>query len=409
MKLSKRIDLPSLVALTLLTAPSFAQDSDGDGAPDAVDVFPCDPNLASVIYAPSQGGWTLLAFEDQWPAWTDLDFNDVVLRTHYRIYQDAQSRVRRIQAFFATDALGGVHSNGLGLQLPVPAAGATVRRRLGAGSWEPLSLQGDVQLTAIVSDNLRELFGGVADQINSLPGAPIIPGELVEVEITFTSPPTIDASQAPFDVFIFRAGDFGHQIHLPAYGGTAAMRSDLFGTESDASAPGRHFIHRNGTPFALNLQGTARYPLEGVRIDQLFPDIVSFASSGGAQSQDFYATNVVIAQGHAIQTVAPPAEPGPVDRSCIVTHQYLHADIASSRGYYVGNIPTGSHYQPCWTGYAVSTAAHACTQYCRDHWSWTWMCKRLFFDGDGQFLNQWENVPDSFCGGVRPTPWTCNP
>ena len=307
---------PFLLA-TRITTPALGQDRDGDGVPDAADAFPCDPALASVVYAPSQSGWMLLAFEDLWPTWTDLDYNDVVVRTHLRIERDAQGRARRLVAFFAPAALGGDQSNGLGLQLPVSASGASARRRVGAGGWEPLAFQGDANATLILSENTRELFGGVEGPINSRSDRPTLAGAMLELEITFASPVTLNTGLAPFDVFIFRSGSFGHQIHFPPYGGTAAMSSGLFGVENDASTPGRFFVHRNGTPFALNLQDTAMYPAEGVAIDQLFPNIVDFAASGGASSQDFYLVGAAPAHGRSASGATVPVEPE-VDRSCLV-------------------------------------------------------------------------------------------
>ena len=296
--------------------PALAQDTDGDGVADAADAFPCDPELAGLIFAPGEGAWTVLAFEDQWPSVTDLDFNDVVLRAHYRLYADAQGRVRRLRAFFEPVALGGIYDNGLALQLPVARAGVTARLRAGSGPFEALALEADAQATVILSPNLRALFGGAPGLINSQPGGAHITGTPLELEVELASPATMNTGLAPFDLFIFRSGDFGHQIHFPAYAGTAAMRAALFGTDNDDSRPGRYFVHRNGTPFALNLQSTTRYPLEGVSIDRLFPDIVAFAASGGATHSDFFLTNVVTAEGRAAPDTTPPAEPEP-DRACV--------------------------------------------------------------------------------------------
>lgn len=171
-----------------------------------------------------------------------------------------------------------------------------------------------------MSTNLRELFGLQTGPLNAHADRPRVAGALVEVTVDFATPVALDAGLAPFDVFIFRTGDFGHQIHFPSYSGTQAMSAGLFNTGTDASRPGRAFVHRDGTPFALNLQGTSRYPLEAVRVDSLFPDIVAFAASGGATHADFYLSTVVASAGLDVPASPVPAEPA-VDHQCTWTWQ----------------------------------------------------------------------------------------
>ena len=287
---------------TLVAAPavSFAQDADGDGVLDDADAFPCDPSRASISYFPGSGSAAMLVYEDQWPGSTDLDFNDVVARVHYRIERHANGNVTSIHALLDPDALGGILSNGLALQLTAPREGATARRRVGGGGWESLALEGDASATVVLSQNLRELFGGVEGRINSVPGQATIAGQRLEFELHFATPAPISVSQAPFDLFIFRAGDFSHQIHFPQYSGTAAMNTGLFNSDQDASTPGRRFIHLSGIPAALSLFTSMTYPLEGVAISNLFPDIIQFANSGGVSNTNFYATTVIAANGRAV-------------------------------------------------------------------------------------------------------------
>ncbi len=307
-----------LTATAVLTSSiALAQDTDGDGADDVVDAYPCDPTLASTAYAPSASSWQMLVYEDQWPSYTDLDFNDVVVRTHFRVLGDAQGRAVRIHAFFDVVALGGIYSNGLAVQVPVSRSVAVARRRVAGGAWQSLPAQTDNDLTVVLSNDLRELFNGRSGRINSIAADTYVAGQMIEVEIDLLSPTAL-SGLAPFDLFVFRAGDFGHQIHFPPFGGTQAMNGSLFNTENDNSQPGRHFVHRNGIPFALDLQGTSVYPQEGVSIDQLFPNIIVFAASNGAQAQDFYLSNTVISAGYLHAPRAVPGE-SPADLSCDCT------------------------------------------------------------------------------------------
>ena len=138
----------------------------------------------------------------------------------------------------------------------------------------------------------------------------------LEVEVTFAAPVALSLGAAPFDVFIFRAGDLSHQIHFPQYLGTQTMNSGLFGTGEDGSTATRKFVHHSGIPAALNLMTTTHYPLEEVAIERLLPNILGFAASGGATHADFYASAVVAAQGHDIAAVAVPTLATP-DASCV--------------------------------------------------------------------------------------------
>jgi hypothetical protein len=90
----------AVVAGLLLFSPTigWAQDADGDGVPNATDEFPCDGTRASVSFFPTETSSALLAFEDQWPGATDLDFNDVALRVNFRIERNAAGNAVRVLA-----------------------------------------------------------------------------------------------------------------------------------------------------------------------------------------------------------------------------------------------------------------------------------------------------------------------
>ncbi len=139
----------------------------------------------------------------------------------------------------------------------------------------------------------------------------------MQVVIDMVSPVSMPFAEAPHDIHIFRVGQPGLQVHRSPYGGTANIDNALFGTDSDASQPGRWYVESNGLPFVLEVPDSAPFfPQEGVAISTLYPDIVTFAASGGTQATDFYTNantsvsdSLLLARGQ-IPTVA--------DTSCAV-------------------------------------------------------------------------------------------
>lgn len=294
------------------SAVGWAQDSDGDAIGDLADAFPCDPAYAGQFFAPAEGQSGALLFEDQWPNLGDADFNDAIISYNYVFLTNAQGQIIEIIATLDALALGGVFDNGLGLHLPVPAAGATVTRTVGTGAPQTLPIStGDAELTVALSHNLREFFGDAPGQLNSISG-PSVDGVHMVVHIRLGSPAgTHIVPSAPFDLYLFRSDRPAHEIHRTMYPGTASMDSSLFGTASDRSAPGHSFVDGRGLPFALDLPAIDVWPSEATDIALLFPDIIGFATSGGTSNQNFYATNVqrgqAFAGSPAIVAALPPS------------------------------------------------------------------------------------------------------
>lgn len=280
-------------ALMLTALGASVLDSDADGVNDAADAYPCDASASAQIFAPGAGQHALLLFEDRWPARGDLDFNDVVLAWSVVMRANAAGQVVAVRVNVDPLALGGILDHGLGLRLPVPRSSlASASRSVDGGPPTALALTADPQLTVRVSPNLRELFAGTAGQINSTSADPRRQGQLVTIEVRFAQPVSLSAASAPFDLFVFRADDLGHEIHRPIYGGTADMDAALFGTEDDGSTGTRHFVDDAGLPFALAIPADVAYPAEGVEIASLFPQIVAFAASGGSSATNFYTSPV---------------------------------------------------------------------------------------------------------------------
>jgi LruC domain-containing protein len=327
-------------AVLSASARAEAADADEDGVVDQADAFPCDANLAAVASSSA-----MIVFEDQWPTTADLDLNDVVVRTHWRVYKDALGRTRRISAFFDPAALGSDFDNGLALQLPVPGSVARAQRRIGDGPWELLVRERDSDLTLILAQNLRELFAGQPGPVNTVPDEPLAAGAMIELQLDFSgSGVQLDVGRAPFDLFIFRAGDFSHQVHLPQFSGTEAMRRELFNQGEDRSAFGRSFIHTSGIPFALDLRQTTLLAREGTALDLLYPDLLGFAASSGLLNGDFYITDVQAQYAIDVPWLAIP-EGSPPDMRCTYTYGWATGPYGPCAGGF-GSWVAGA-WSPC--------------------------------------------------------------
>ncbi len=293
-----------------------------DGVLDAQDGLPCDASVSALIFTPGENVQGTLLFEDMWPRKGDRDFNDVVLNYNY-VHKADSTGVVSIYATFDVLALGALFDNSLNLHLPVATSAVQqVRRRINGGAWQTLSpSMADTELTITVEPFLRGLFGGVADQINTLASVAQLPTVRIEVEISLTQPTAFDTTQSPYDVFIARADDPSHQIHRTMYAGTNSMNAALFNTVHDGSTPSRRFVDTVGVPFVLEVPQYTEYPAEGVAISALFPDITNFGYWGGTLFQDFYVTPVAVAayadmNGYG---VPPPVAiaPAVIDESCL--------------------------------------------------------------------------------------------
>lgn len=320
-----RLTLLGLATSALLWSPAaLAQDDDGDGVPNASDAYPCDANLAGMGFAPGEGAFGTLLFEDFWPQQGDLDFNDLVLSYNYRFELAPGGGTSRIVATYDVRALGGSTRLGLGLHLPAAAGTVSrVTRSVAGGPATDIALQaGDAEATFVVSSDLRELFGGANGPINSDPALNHQVGQRVVVVVEFATPTAVAMSGAPYDVYTFYSAEPSHEIHLPAYPGTSGMNTYYFGQADDGSSNGRFFIDFTGLPFALHIPQVAEFPDEYTPISSLYPNILGFAASGGTTNQNFYATNVQAnfqyrdAQGNAAPASAGVTTPS-ADTSCL--------------------------------------------------------------------------------------------
>lgn len=295
------------------------EDADMDGITDPLDVAPCDPDVQSVQYVPARGQRGQMMFEDQWPGTSDADFNDVVLQWNASLQRNQAGQVSRIRLSLDIVALGASIRSGLGLSMNLaPSSVASVTRSIG-GETASIALRSTPNTTFHITEEMRNLFSSAAEFINTQPGQPREAPVRIVVDIELTHPVAL-SEDAPFDLYTFRTGEPGHQIHRPQFSGTAEMDSNLFGQPGDGSAPGRWFVSELGLPFALAFPEPIPYPAERVDIAALYPDILGSATSAGVTHQNYYRSDVRTEHAYdasfPVSGLAPVSEPS-FDSSCL--------------------------------------------------------------------------------------------
>ena len=269
------------------------RDIDGDGVINPLDEFPEDPSAAAISYTPSKLGYGTLAFEDNWPAKGDFDFNDVIVRYKAASYVNGDNKAIRMTMELRLVAAGGVFNNGFGIEMPMlqqviesvtghnPPSGTFDARGLETGQSNPTII--------VFSNALSELGGGTV--INSDPEKPVRAVKTYQIEISFTELlPSSALADAPFNPFIF-VNERERECHLR--NGTPTDKADLslFATNDDHSDPStdRYYVTSENVPFGIDIIHNFRYPKEGARIDRAYLRFMDWGQSGGITFKDWYS------------------------------------------------------------------------------------------------------------------------
>lgn len=355
----------SFGALTAAPLAAYAQDSDGDGVLDADDVAPCDPTIAMQVFVPGDRSAGMMLFEDLWPSKGDFDFNDLALAFNQVLNLDAQGNLTSLRMDLDVLAVGARQNNGLAFALPVPPSAVASAALTIDDVAAPVTLwSAESQATWTLAPNLHALFGVDRAWVNTDPNVPARPAVRLTFTVTLVSGQSYSLAEAPFDLFIFDPAR-GAEVHRPEYRGTSQLGAGLVGTLDDGTTAARAFVTTNGIPFALIFPELVAYPVEGTPIDALYPDIVLFGSSGGAQAATFYRNMVSVHR--FLGQVVPPAyrAAGTPDTSCFVPMPGLCGPAVST-----GHANPPLHQEMCDFG----TPSAVLT----DGVNWQWSCAGFY-------------------------------
>ncbi len=382
--------LGALLSALLLPAFALAQgvptvDSDGDGVNDAVDAEPCNADVSARVYVPADRTWGMMLFEDQWPNRGDFDFNDAVLGYNQVLRYDSSGRLTGLRMELSVMAVGAQAINGLALRLPnTPRESVTVLEAQVGGMNNPGGAvkldESSPEAIVLLSESLHALFGVAATRefVNTDPSLPQRPYVDIVVELGLQPGTQLSAADAPFDLFLFDRYR-GTEVHRPRYRGTAAMNAALYNTGVDGTSSTRAFVTTGGIPYALELPELSNWAREEHPVDGLYPGIVAFGASAGAQSQDFYRHGT---PGSAFGLTPP--------RSLTAQAAPSTACFAPNPGVCGGATGSGSVSAPaaqlCASGTASSVASSGGL--------WRWSCQGVYSQPTGCTAPQWVCQPN---------------
>lgn len=280
-----------------------------DGEVEDYPVELTQPNTV-VSYYPTAGSWATVAFEDNWPITGDYDMNDLVMQ--YRLEQyDALGNTHKISIDGKLMAVGGTYHSGFAFRIPgllrseVDVARSSFHINGKMVSTDYLELDREEAIFIITEDVWEQVSAGEdCHYYRTEPGC----GSAIQFEFTLEIFLVAGVSEAqiagfPYDPFIFsspgfeRSYVFGeapgrrYEIHLQNQAPTEAFQENFFGRGDDASDPNsnRYFVNSNGLPWAINLPYPWRHPVEYMDVKYAYPDLHNFITTGGAESNDWYA------------------------------------------------------------------------------------------------------------------------
>lgn len=255
--------------------PVVIADADGDGIPDDQDAFPNDPERATTVRYPADGGYYTVAFEDLYPRQGDADFNDYVLRASYEADLNAQGELARLRGEYTQVARGAGYRHTLHLSLDgVENAQMQLERFDENGALEFSSADTIAQFQGVM---MLPASNTTISGSNTRRGATTLrPGKRAAFEIIPETPINLTSLGAmPFDLFL-KVINTRREIHF-------------LGRYFEADGRDR-YLDSAGFPWALLVPGDWRWPYERQDIRPAYPEFESWYASSGELGVDWYAT-----------------------------------------------------------------------------------------------------------------------
>lgn len=274
-------------------------DTDLDGVPDTADEYPTDPTRAFNNYFPSTSGWSTFAFEDLWPFFGDFDMNDLVVNVRFNRVTNAQNNVVDLVNTYLIRAVGGSFRNGFAFSLDHldPSVIQSVTGSvISSGSYLSIAPNGTEAGTTVP---VVVLWDDAETLINRTKGSffntevkyPSGHSDPHNISVHFRNPLSRnDVGLPPYNHFLIRNKDRGHEIHLPNHKPTSKANTNLFGTGNDDTTPSlvKFYKSENNLPWAIFIGEHFDYPIERADVIHAHLKFAEWAQSGGSIFYNWY-------------------------------------------------------------------------------------------------------------------------
>ncbi|GAB3519531.1 LruC domain-containing protein [Photobacterium alginatilyticum] len=242
----------------------------------------------SWVYYPSAVEYYIAAYEDNYPAKSDYDFNDLVVG--YRVglgMEDDKVSSLLVYGYIIARGSGFTHDWYLHIGLPDEASGSGTVNLFKAGSSEqesgyPKSISQSGSFDQRLLQGTKSLmqipgleFANTEAQVS------LIQGQKFSVSFDFDTPLNLeDVALPPYDPYLY-VTNTGYEIHLPEFA------SRLGSSVNNAEGVGG-FKNEQGYPFAVIIPEDWEPPLEHVDLGEAYSSFLGYVSSSGTQNTSWY-------------------------------------------------------------------------------------------------------------------------
>ncbi|WP_299018008.1 LruC domain-containing protein [uncultured Photobacterium sp.] len=242
----------------------------------------------SWVYYPSSVEYYIAAYEDNYPAKSDYDFNDLVVgyRVGYGMDGDKVSSLI-VYGYLIARGSGYTHDWYLHIGLPGEASGEgtlnlfkpdSVEQESGypksfsqTGSFDQRLVQGTKALMQIPGKEFA----------NTESDSSLIKGHKFSVAFDFDMPLELSSiALPPYDPYLY-VNNTGYEIHLPEH-------SSRMGISVNNAEVAGGFKNSQGYPFAVIIPDDWEPPLERVDLGEAYSTFLGYVTSDGEQEASWY-------------------------------------------------------------------------------------------------------------------------